>query len=136
MKFENKFDISVFFDGACPLCSREIEVYKRKDSLHKIEFIDIAAPGFNAEDYGFVARDVRLSLHVKNYQSQKVSKGVDAFLEIWQHLPGGLYKFLFNVVSVPLVKLFLRPCYFVFARYIRPNLPKRKSQCDTDSCAR
>ena len=44
--------VEVFYDGACPLCMREIRMLMRKDRRGRIEFTDIAAPGFSAEAYG------------------------------------------------------------------------------------
>ncbi len=44
--------LQVFFDGACPLCSREVSHYKKRDLHNKIEWIDIAQPTFNAASFG------------------------------------------------------------------------------------
>lgn len=133
---KSNFEVSVFYDGACPLCSREIDIYKRKDTFHRIEFIDIAAESFVAADFGFDTNEVRLFLHVKNNRTNQVFKGIDSFIEIWKFLPGFNYKVLKTIVSIPPIKISLRPCYFVFARFIRPRLPKRKSDCDSGSCSR
>lgn len=40
------FAVEVFFDGACPLCQREIGWLRRWDRRGRIRFTDIAAPGF------------------------------------------------------------------------------------------
>ena len=43
----------VFFDGACPLCRREIEMLQRLDrGRGRIRFTDIAAPDFDAYAIG------------------------------------------------------------------------------------
>jgi predicted DCC family thiol-disulfide oxidoreductase YuxK len=42
------FEIEVFYDGACPLCLREINLLRRRDRKHAIRFTDIAAVGFDA----------------------------------------------------------------------------------------
>ncbi len=44
--------VEVFYDGDCPLCMREIRMLKRKDRAERIEFTDIAAPAFDAEQLG------------------------------------------------------------------------------------
>ena len=41
------FDVEVFFDGACPLCVREIDVLRRLDRHSRIRFSDIAAGDFD-----------------------------------------------------------------------------------------
>lgn len=48
----NSWEIEVFFDGACPLCVREIQMLKRLDRAGRIRFTDIAAPGFDAAPLG------------------------------------------------------------------------------------
>ncbi len=45
-------EIEVFFDGACPLCTREIAFLRRRDREGHILFTDIAAADFSAESYG------------------------------------------------------------------------------------
>ena len=42
----------VFFDGDCPLCRREIDWLRKRDRHHQIDFVDIAAPSFDEEQYG------------------------------------------------------------------------------------
>lgn len=39
-------DIEVFFDGACPLCAREISLLRRLDRAGRIRFTDISSPDF------------------------------------------------------------------------------------------
>lgn len=48
-------EITVLFDGECPLCVREIAMLRRLDRRRgggRIGFDDIAAPGFDAGRYG------------------------------------------------------------------------------------
>lgn len=44
--------VEVFFDGACPLCLREIQILRRLDRKNRILFTDIAADTFDATHYG------------------------------------------------------------------------------------
>lgn len=41
------YDIEVFFDGACPLCAREIALLRGMDRRGRVRFTDIADPGFD-----------------------------------------------------------------------------------------
>ena len=36
------FDVEVFYDGACPLCLREIFMLRRREHRGRIRFTDIA----------------------------------------------------------------------------------------------
>ena len=81
---QNKFQ--VFYDGACYLCSGEIDHYRKKETLVPFEFIDISSPEFRAESYGLEDKAVQLEMHVKSEEGT-VTTGVDAFLEIWRRIP-------------------------------------------------
>jgi predicted DCC family thiol-disulfide oxidoreductase YuxK len=44
----------MLYDGACPLCMREVDFLRGRDAGRgKIDFVDIAAPSYTAEaNYG------------------------------------------------------------------------------------
>jgi len=44
--------VEVFYDGECPLCMREIRMLMRKDRHSRIQFTNLAAPGFDAAAHG------------------------------------------------------------------------------------
>jgi predicted DCC family thiol-disulfide oxidoreductase YuxK len=44
--------VEVFFDGACPLCAREVAFVRKLDRDGRVRFTDIAAPGFDAAAIG------------------------------------------------------------------------------------
>jgi predicted DCC family thiol-disulfide oxidoreductase YuxK len=46
------FAVEVFYDGACPLCMREIRMLSRRDHHGRIRFTDISADGFDAGAVG------------------------------------------------------------------------------------
>jgi predicted DCC family thiol-disulfide oxidoreductase YuxK len=122
--------LKIFYDGACYLCSAEIDHY-RKLNCKNLEFVNIADPHFSAEKEGLDPYEVQLEMHVKTSDG-KLIKGVDSFIEIWKHLPR--YQWLVPICDNKITKPFLRGGYFVFARMIRPYLPKKKVQCETGSC--
>ncbi len=114
----------VYFDGACHLCYREIEFYKKKQVDHLVEFIDISAEGFDAKQFGLDPVAVNEEMHVRAPDGS-LHVGVNAFIALWKVLPG--YQNLARVSENAFVKPALKVGYHVFARYIRPNLPKRQS---------
>lgn len=56
---------TVYYDGACPLCRGEMELLMQRNAAGLLDFVDIAAPGFDAASLD-VSRDAMLQLmHVR-----------------------------------------------------------------------
>jgi predicted DCC family thiol-disulfide oxidoreductase YuxK len=47
-----RFDLELFYDGACPLCAREVAFIRKLDRRRKIALTDIAAPDFDPAPLG------------------------------------------------------------------------------------
>lgn len=122
-------ELAVYFDGACHLCSREVAHYQRIDLRGALAPVDIAAPDFDAAALGLDPVAVNRALHVR-LPTGELRTGVDAFVEIWRRLPS--YRWLARVASVPVLRPLLDTGYWVFARIIRPALPKRR--CAGGTC--
>ena len=57
------WDLKLLYDGDCPLCSREVAMLRRRDARGRIEFEDIARPGFDPARYGLDQRTVMARIH-------------------------------------------------------------------------
>ena len=57
------WDLRLLYDGDCPLCSREVAMLRRLDRRGRLQFDDIAAPGFDAGRYGLDAHGVMARIH-------------------------------------------------------------------------
>lgn len=123
--------LSVYFDGLCPLCSREIAHYRKRSASASVEFVDIAAPGFDATTLGLDS--ARIHKHMHAQLDGKMVVGVDAFLAIWQIVPG--FRWLHAAVALPVVYPFAKLAYAAFAE-VRPYLPRRKLACEAGVCNR
>ena len=121
--------LSVYYDGLCPLCSREIDHYRKRVSADAVEFVDIAAPGFDPVPLGFDPVRVHKHLHVRS--GNQLYLGIDGFRELWRHVPG--FRWVRAVTGLPVVYQASRVLYAIFA-WVRPWLPKRKRGCTTDRC--
>ena len=60
MAVEKKFQM--LYDGACPICSREVLWLERRRP-EAIEAVDIAAPDFDPDSYGLTAQQVDAALY-------------------------------------------------------------------------
>lgn len=49
---KDRFPLTLLYDGACPVCSLEIEHLRQRDQRQRLKLIDIAAPGFDPAAYG------------------------------------------------------------------------------------
>ncbi len=128
---QEKKEFKIFYDGACYLCSTEIDHYRKKDTTVPFDFVDISSAQFNAASYGLNPKQVNLEMHVQ-CEDGTIRKGVDAFLEIWRRIPS--YQKWAWALERNWIKPVLDVGYFCFAR-VRPFLPKRKgAECKTGAC--
>ncbi len=76
------FDIEVFFDGACPLCLREIRMLQGRDRGQRIQFVDIAADGFDATSVGLTWQALMARIHGR-LPDGTVIEGVEVFRRLY-----------------------------------------------------
>ena len=76
----------VFYDGACPLCLREINWLQRRNEKrnrsHQIQFIDIAADSFSADQYGKTFEELMAEIHGRQPDGTWVI-GVEVFRRLY-----------------------------------------------------
>lgn len=123
---QNHKTLTVYYDGLCILCSREIEHYKKQLGSDQIQFIDITADSFSPEKEGVNPFLVHKIMHAKKADGTLVTR-VDAFVEIWKLLPK--YHWMIKWTKNKVVRKSMDIGYEVFAK-IRPYLPKRKKNCE------
>jgi predicted DCC family thiol-disulfide oxidoreductase YuxK len=106
--------ITVFYDGKCGICRREIEHYKHVAPQGVFIWQDITTDASALENLGITyANGLRL-LHAQDAQG-KMHVGVDAFLLIWQQIPR--WRMLGVLVGLPLVRRFANTAYHAFATW-------------------
>jgi predicted DCC family thiol-disulfide oxidoreductase YuxK len=127
----NTLQRTIYFDGLCQLCSREIDMFRRRVTDSSLVYVDIAADNFDAAAHGVDPVLVHKTMHVRNEHGQLVT-GVDALIAMWEMVPG--FRWLAWLTRLPVLKQLSWVGYWVFA-WIRPKLPKRKrATCDTGTC--
>lgn len=109
--------VTVWFDGGCPLCRREIALIRRLDSRGRIGFVDVAAPGSACpiDRAALLAR-----FHAR--ENGVMLSGAAAFAAMWRAVP--LLWPLGQIARLPLVLPLLERAYLAFLR-IRPHLQAR-----------
>jgi len=111
----NKPRIEVFFDGACPICSREMAMIRALDQNQDLQCTDIADCNFNANAHGLNASAVNQKIHARLGDGQIVT-GVEVFRQIY-----GVLGFRRSVAwsRRPWVAKVLDHGYAIFAKYRR-----------------
>ena len=120
----SEYPLKIFYDGACGVCSKEMTYYM-SIADQKIEFVNIAAPGFDAHSYGKSNDDFQRELHVCDNRGNYYT-GVDAFRKLWDAMPSPFYPLLSAFIGLPVVNFGARCGYSVFSRY-RHLLPRKKN---------
>jgi len=124
---KNNNTTSVFYDGDCPLCRREIKLYKKlslKDgTADDIDWIDISKSKGELNEEGIIYEDAMRLIHIKD--SSGVHKvGLDGVLTLWDRVPyfrrlSGLIRYF------PSIHPTLARAYEFLAKH-RMKLPRRR----------
>jgi predicted DCC family thiol-disulfide oxidoreductase YuxK len=119
-------EITTFFDGGCPMCSKEIAHYQRLDRSGRIHWVDITRDAAALDAAGLDAETAMRRLHVQTATGEMLT-GVPAFVAVWRQLPG--YRLLARLVTG--LRL-TRPLDLAYARFADWRFERR---CGADGCA-
>ena len=111
--------ITVYYDDQCPLCTREINFYKRKIEPKDAHWEAISNINEEKIDKGKALE----KLHVSD-SNGNLFVGTDAFIEIWARIPQ-LNK-IAKVMKIPIFKIFLEIGYEIFL-ILRKHTWRRQS---------
>lgn len=113
--------LTVFYDGACPLCQREIAHYQQLDRAGRLLWVDVSAPNAVCPN-GYCQVDLLKRFHVQTAQGQMYS-GAAGFARMWLELPG-VWRYLGTIAVWPPITALLELGYCAFLR-VRPWMQKR-----------
>jgi len=119
------WQIEVFFDGACPLCRKEIRMLQWLDRRQRIRFTDITAADFAAQDYGKTTQQFMDEIQGRLPDNSWIT-GVEVFRRLYGAVGFGWITW---ATRLPLVSHVLEWGYRKFAK----NRLKWTGRC-TDSC--
>lgn len=112
-----KPDLTVWYDGACPLCRREISGLRKLDRRGAIDFVDVSE---GQPESCPVSHDELLArFHAQ--ENGRVFSGAAAFAAMWRAIP--LLRPMGELARIPPVLWLLERLYRRFLR-VRPRLQR------------
>lgn len=106
-------ELEVFFDGDCPLCTREVSLIRKKDKGERILFTNIAAPDFNALERGFTQKELMDEIYAELPDETRI-RGVEVFRRMYDLIGFGQ---LVSVTRLFGVRQSLDGLYKVWAKH-------------------
>ena len=108
--------LTVYYDGACPVCSSEIAVYRRQAGAERCVWVDASSCPESALGAG-LSRDMALArFHVRRADGV-LFDGVRGFAALWRVMPR--LKWAGRIASLRLFSGLLDTAYSIFLR-VRP----------------
>ena len=120
--------LTVLYDGACPLCRREIGVYRGLQPLRPdspVCFADVSDAALPLPP-GTTREQLMARFHVRA-RDGKLLSGAQAFLALWAELPG--WRWLALLGRLPGVSAVMEFAYRRFLRW-RPMLQRWAARLD------
>lgn len=114
--------MTVWYDGACPLCIREIALMRKLDRRDAITFTDISTPASTCP----IDRQLMLErFHAS--ENGRLLSGAAAFAAMWRAIP--LLRPIGLLARAPAVLAILEALYLQFLK-VRPHIQKRLKPID------
>lgn len=92
-------DLTVYYDGSCPLCRAEIDHYRKTRGAERLAFVDVAGEGAAALGPDLDRDRALARFHVRG-RDGRLTDGAAAFARIWLALPG--WRWLGRILSLRL----------------------------------
>lgn len=117
--------LTVLYDGACPLCRREIGIYRGLQSNTPVCFADVSDTALPLPP-GTTREQLLARFHVRAHDGRLLS-GAQAFLALWAALPG--WRWLALIGRLPGATWTMERTYRLFLRW-RPTLQRWASRLE------
>jgi predicted DCC family thiol-disulfide oxidoreductase YuxK len=111
-------ELTIYFDGSCPLCRREIAFYRRLRGAERLQWVDVSGPAALGE--GLDCASAMRRFHVRDAQGRLYSGGA-AFARLWRALP--YWRWLGRCLAWPPLSWGLEGAYRLFLP-LRPHLQR------------
>ncbi len=124
---------TVYHDGDCPLCNKEVKLMQKMDAANAIKWVDINQDKQALLDAGITHQQAMDRIHVAD-ESLQMHTGVAGFLNIWKHLP--YYRRLVPIIKhTPFLLTIMEGGYRVFAKH-RLRLTNRHAKHSEDTAGK
>ena len=120
--------LTVMFDGACPLCRREVGVYQALEPLESVAWLDVSDVSQTSANMSLEDRARYLARFHVRLRGGQVLSGAAAFVALWQTMPG--WRWLGRFGTLPGVTPMLEVLYRGFL-HVRPNIQRLVRTLDT-----
>lgn len=127
----NTDELTIFYDGACPLCRREIDFYQRRRGAEKLSWVDVSRCSEEEVAPGLSKQAALARFHVQSSDGSLASGG-EAFARLWTSLPG--FRTIGRILQLPPLAWLAERGYRLFLKF-RPhlqNLAKPRARSRTD----
>ena len=122
--------LTVYYDGACPLCLREIRFYSGLRGGDRMAWVDVAHAASSALPADLSREQALARFHARRADGSLVS-GAPAFLAVWHHL--ALFRPLARLLDRRWLHGPLDAAYRLFLR-VRPALQRLAARHPPEDC--
>ena len=122
----NTAKLTIFFDGGCPLCKREVDFLQSRNQKGYLSFIDINTSDFYLDlRYGITYKQAMERIHALKSDGS-VIKDIKVFQEAYTLIGLG---WIYAPTKLPIVDKFIEFIYGIWAKYrlkltFRPSIEK------------
>jgi len=106
------YPLTVYFDGECPICRREIDLMKTFNRRNHLQFIDFSGGSYRSVEHGLSPCDLGRVIHAR-WSNGTIITGVEVFQEMWEAIGLG---FLSRFARLAMINKLLVRAYAWFAR--------------------
>jgi predicted DCC family thiol-disulfide oxidoreductase YuxK len=119
-------DVTVYYDASCPLCRREIAIYRGRTDAR---FVDVSDPDNLPRDLS--AEEAMARFHVR--EDGRLLSGAAAFAALWRVTRG--FRLAGRIAGLPGVRHGLEGLYRAFL-VVRPLVQRsvRRATCEAEQC--
>ncbi|UUM31909.1 thiol-disulfide oxidoreductase DCC family protein [Vibrio japonicus] len=125
--------LTIFYDGTCPICVREMNALKQRDQGHRLTLVDTHSEEF-ARYPQIDAQKASTVLHALD-ERNRLLLGLDVTYQAWKLVGKG---WLYAPLRWPGIKPLADWSYIKFAnnRYTISKWLTGKSKCNNNRCSR